>query len=312
MQTGPACYQIAPSRSITVTGPLLPWQRRFVVAKEEQVNSPGIAQPVISGQEVGLRLFTMEPLAELTFLELDIQPVGTLLYNAGDPVPTVDAVQSSPFPLKDWTPIKARATWYLPGGKGTRSFDFDIGNGVVITTPPTNKVDVDILVPSEVGLDLIPIPDNFVPLRDAGTRFATQVQCKATCVRSPALSRPRFSQLVFLDGATEAGSIGASVRLVPYVSRVRVLAGESPPRDPLVAGDIVAEFSTDVMERPQGTPLDPISDLFPVFPIDFPTTTPHASIDLPVPMPNANVVRVRMVNAARRANVIVVQDIMGL
>lgn len=310
MQIGPSCYNVAPQRTITVTGPFLPWQRRFVVAKQEQVNSPGIAQLVISGQEVGERLFTMEPLKELTFLELDIKPVGTVLYNAEEPVPTVNTVQGAPFPLRDWTPVKARATWYLPGGQVTRSFDFDIGNGVVITTPPTNKVDIDILVPSEEGLDLIPIPDDFVPLRTAGTRFATQVQCKATCVRSPAISRPRFTQLVYLPGDVPAGSVGASVNLMPYASRVRVLAGEIANSSALVIGDIVAEFSVDVVERVQGAALNPISALMPVFPIDFQTA--HTSLDLAIPQSEANVVRVRNINPAKRANVIVMQDIIGI
>lgn len=310
MQIGPACYNIAPSRAITVTGPFLPWQRRYVVAKEEQVNSPGIAQPVVSGQEIGLRLFTMEPLSELTFLELDIMPIGTILYNASDPVPTVNAVQSAPFPLRDWTPAKARATWRVPGGDTTRSFDFDIGNGVVITTPPTNKVDVDLLVPSEQGLFDVPIPDGFVPLRDAGTRFATQVKCKATCVRSPAFSRPRFTQLVYLPGDAVAGSVGASVNLMPYATRVRVLAGEVPPSSALAVGEIVAQFSVDVMERAQGAALDPISALMPVFPIDFPTA--HESLEVQVPQSEANVVRVSLTNPAKRANVVVVQDIAGI
>ncbi len=312
MQVGPSCYQLAPSRSISVTGPLFPWQNEFQVAMQEQVNSPAISQVVRSGPEVGERLFTMAPLSETSWIELDIRPRGTRFF-AADGESTVDEIASVD-PIRNiWTPVKARATYQALGGE-MRQFDFDVGVGVTIQVPPTNKVDVDLLVPKEEGIDEL-INTGAAPAVQAAAlrllRFATTVSCKATCVQyGNPVARPRYTQLYYLDGSVSAGSTGAQAKLQHDTGAVQILASPFAGGPVLALGDIVARFKLEIVTLPQGTAIDPFSSLFPFFDIPFvPASTISVSENVPVPRSHSNAVRVRTPIPAVRANVLVVQEL---
>lgn len=309
MKVGPACYQIAPSRSISVTGPLFPWQNCFQIAKQQQVNAPGIAQVVRSDVETGERLFTMEPLPEVTWMELDIRPAGTVFFDEGDEV-TVDDIASANPILNFWAPIKVRVSYQALGSE-IRHFDCDVGVGSTIPVPPTNRVDVDLLVPCEDGIDEIIASGAAPPVPAAqlrNRRFATTVSCKATVVHSPnPVARPKYTNLYYLDPGQDAGSVGAQAKLQEYTGRVQIIAGRWPPAGlPLTPGDTEAFYRVEPVELPQGVSPEPPPLPFGIFPIPF-TTNGNLSERADVPRPFANVVRVR--TGTRIQNAIVSQEL---
>lgn len=317
MQIGPGCYEVCPAREISVNGPLFPWQNEYEVAKQEEVNSPATAQPVRSGPNVGRRLFTMDPMRELSWWEVDIRPKATVVFGNIGPGPvtpvTVDDVASANPILKGWTPVKVKVTYQETSGE-VRSFIADVGTGVTISVPPTNKIDVDILVPREDGIQEIIDSGSAPPVQAEILRqlfFATTVSCKATCVTSPGLSRPRLTNLYFLDGSSVAGTAGFQTKLQAYASRVQIYAAPFAGGPALAAGDIIARFLREFVQTTQGVaPIDPLAGLFPFFDIPILTTVPLAlSEHMDIPRSLANVVRVRTANAAVRASVLVSQEL---
>lgn len=299
MQIGPGCFTVAPARAIAVTGPAFPWKRDYVTKKQELVLSPGINNPVRSDQIVGQRLFTMEPLNASSWFQLDIVPLGTIFYQDGDPVPTEDDIAGAPSVLKRWTPAKVRITYYLAGG-AIRQCDIDVGSGVSVAVPPTNKVDVDVLVWSDAGPTPQELVDSFFAPAAAGalvnTRFATKISCKATCVTyADAVPRIQCSQLVYLDSTPGPPSgIGAQVIIPSAATNVQLkvtnLLGVA-----VVPGQIRAVFRTEDTTVPQNVapPVSPVNVGWPETAIDLILVESGAfSLETPIPGDFANVVRI--------------------
>lgn len=317
MQIGPGCFTVAPARAIAVTGPAFPWKRDYVTKKQELVNSPGINNPVRSDELVGRRLFTMEPLNSSSWMELDIVPLGTIFYQEGDPVPTEDDIASAPDVLKRWTPAKARVTYYLAGG-AIRQCDFDIGAGVTVAIPPTNKVDIDLLVWSDAGPTPQELIDSFFAPDTAGglvnTRFATKVSAKCTCINyASELPPPKFTQLAYLDSTPGPPSgVGAQIPLQSGASSVQ-LKVSNLLGVPLVAGQIRANFRLEDTNVPQNVtpPMSPVNVSWPETPIDLILVESGAfNFDTPVPRSFANVVRVSNdPTISTSANVVIDQTI---
>lgn len=274
---------------------------------QELDNAPWLSQLVVSNERMGVRLFTMEPLSSgATWMELDIQPAGTLLFGDNplvlDEVPNIDQVVSTTPVLKGWTPAKAQVTYALAGGDA-RTVRFDIGNGVTVRIPPTNRVEADLLVWSDEDLDEVVAPPNVGTLR--GIDFATTVSCKATAVPSGSeRPLPRFTQCVYLPGA-DVTNRNAQVKLENQVDAVQIYASAVGALD-LVIGDITAAYRTEITDVPVGLP-DGLSGMFPLSIIDFDTA--HVSRLVPVPHSHANVVRLANTAGNKNANVIVVQEI---
>ena len=301
MQIGPGCFTVAPARAIAVTGPAFPWKRQYVTKKQELDLSPGIVSSSRSDEFVGRRLFTMEPINQSSWFQLDIAPLGTIFFQDGDPIPTEDEIASAPSVLKNWTPVKARITYYLAGGT-VRQCDIDIGSGVSVAVPPTTKVDIDLLVWSDQG----PTPeelvaDSFAPGTASAlvnTRFATKVSAKATCVTyADGIPKLQCSQLVYLDSDNLAASgIGAQVPIPPGATSVQLhvsnLAGIAVP---IVPGQIRAQFRTEDTTVPQNSlpPASPTNAGWPAENIDIvPTVSGDAeSAEVPIPGSFANVIR---------------------
>lgn len=307
MQMGPACYSVAPARSISASGPVFPWQNEYEVAYQEENNSPGIDQVVKTSALVGERLFTMEPLGNLTWMELDIQPLATILFGGVTLDVDVDQVAGAIPLLKEWTRAKVRVYYQVTSGQ-VRTFDADIGTGVVITVPPTNKVEVDLLIPREEGIDEIIATSAAPPVQGAGLRdlkFATTVNCKCTCVSSPSFSPARYTELHYLDNEEESGTDGQLVKLQRYASRVQCLATALTGTPALAVGDVVARYVTALV----ATGPDALGGLFPNFTIPF--LTPNTTEILQIPKPYANAVRVTAPGSAKhvQANVVVSQEL---
>jgi hypothetical protein len=288
---------------------MFPWQTKYRIAKQEVSNAPWINQQVVSDQESGRRLFTMEPIKFAGWFELDIQPQGTTLFGDNplipDAVPTLDRVVSGPEVLKNWTPAKARVIYTLASGE-TRVVRFDIGSGVTVRLPPTNHVEVDLLVWSEEDLDEVIAPPTAAVLRGQ-VNFGTTVSCKATVVPfGSEIPKPRWVQVYYIPG-NDVTNRQVQVPLENQVDAVQMYAAAIPPSAAdLVIGDIAAGFRTEVTDQPRGLP-DALSSAFPLAPIDF--DTPHMSRRAEVPHSNANVVRVVMADPAKFANVFVMQEI---
>lgn len=215
MQIGPACYSIAPASKVSVQGRFQPFQNNLVVARQENNNPPAQFEEVVSNPGTGRRLFTMEPLKEATYMVLDIRPTGTVVYNtANQETVTISDIAGSG---SRWTPAKARITWQEAGG-ATQTVDVDINSGIFFSVPPTNQVDVDLLVPDEDGLTealnsgALPAPAFWIPARNPGVeglRFGTSVTCKATCVSSPSGKRACITRRVFLnDDSVNQSNVG--------------------------------------------------------------------------------------------------------
>ena len=313
MQVGPGCYTVAPARSISVRGPMFPWQRRYRIAMQEVANAPWFDQTVRSSAQVGRRLLTMEAeRGPLSWMEVDIQPAGTILFgdNAllSDEVPTLDGVVSVPAVLKGWSPAKVQLLYHLASGE-TRVVRFDIGNGVTLRIPPTHHVEGDLLVWDDEGLDEVVAPPQPTAVLRGRVNFATTVSCKVTAVRSGSeIPRMRFTQLVYLPGADQ----DLRNAQVPLENQVDIVQLYASPEDPspggdLVIGDIAAIFRTETTDTPQGTPADGLSAVFPQIAIDWDSA--HMSRRTEVPHPQANCVRLQMTDATKSANVIVSQEI---
>ncbi len=317
MQIGPGCFTVAPARAIAVTGPAFPWKREYVTKKQELDVSPSIVSTARSDEFVGRRLFTMEPINSSSWFQLDIVPLGTIFFEDGDPIPTEDQIASAASVLKNWTPAKARITYYLAGGS-IRQCDVDIGAGVSVAVPPTNKVDVDILVWSDAG----PTPAEMVAADFApdtaaalvNTRFATKVSCKATCVQyADAIPRIKCSQLVYLDSTPGVASgVGAQINIPPAATSVQLhvsnLLGV-----PIVPDQVRAQFRAEDATVPQNIlpPMTPVLVGWPAEDIEIvPNTVGGESANVPIPGAFYNVVRVSNdPTITTSANVVVSFDI---
>jgi hypothetical protein len=288
---------------------MFPWQQLYRVAMQEVVNAPWFEQVVQSSPDVGRRLFTMEPIKNSSRFEIDIQPLGTTLYGDNtlipEDTPTLDTVVSGPRVLKTWTPAKALVTYYLASGQ-TRSVRFDIGNGVTVGIPPTNKVDVDLLVWDDENIDEIPAPESSSVLREK-VRFATTVSCKATCVPySSSFPKARFTQVVFLPGGSADNAV--QIPLEPQADAVQILASAVVgSASDLVIGDILALYQTNFTDLPQGVAPDALSAAMPTSVIDFDTA--HVSRRVAVPHSHANVVRLAITDPEKASNVTISQEI---
>ena len=314
MKIGPAGYTVAPARAIAVQGPLFPWQTQYRIAKQEQVDSPWLNQLVRSDMETGWRLFTMEPQQESYWFELDIRPLGTEIFgDSVNPVvdlptavPTVDDVAGSRAQLRTWTPAKARVLYPLAGGT-MRELRFDINTGVTVAIPPTNKVEVDLLVWADEGIDDIPSPNG-----DAnafrGVRFATLVSCKATLVQyANPVAKPRWTQLVYINPAS-ANRGTSQIPLIENAGTVVIDAGAVDPGINLAPGDVRAFMRNEFVVTPPTVLPDVLSVSSAQFPIDF--DTGHNSKHVPIPGSQANVVRVEALNAGvSEFNAAVIQEI---
>ena len=223
-----------------------------------------------------------------------------------------DIVGVNPF-LKAWTPVKVRVTYQTNAGN-LNTFDADVGTGVTLQVPPTNKVDVDVLVPLRAGIQELIDNGSAPPLQGAALAlldFATTVICKATCVAyGNPVAKPRYTDLVYIDNQVPAGTNGVALKLQPYASNVQLLATAFAGSGALVIGDIDATLRFEVVKLPQGTAIDTLSALFPRFNIPF-IGSPDVSEKVDIPRPHANVVRVQSggLVVPKRANVLVSQEL---
>ena len=227
MQIGPSCYQPAPARQISVEGLWFPYQNNLLIARQQEVyaGSPeDLVETEYGDTATGRRLFTMPPMDQSSWIELDIRPVGTIFNN---PVewgePTVPNVSTG----VKWTPARARITWTEQGGS-MQSIDVDIGAGTNFAVPPTNQVWVDLLVPDPDGLEQVIIPPT-IPFENLSqVKYFTTVSCKATCVSSPGANRACLTRLLYLGNDALPFGVRSQVTTVPRGTKsVEVFVGQS-------------------------------------------------------------------------------------
>ena len=93
----PSCYDPAPARQIIIEGRFNPWQNDGVVVAQRFENTPAIIElpTSVPGQFSGRRLYSMDPLAQATWMQVDVRAIATRLYRSSDPMPTVDQINGS-------------------------------------------------------------------------------------------------------------------------------------------------------------------------------------------------------------------------
>jgi len=239
MQIGPSCYQPAPGREISVRGLWYPYQNDLIVARQQEVfagNPDEFVESEDGPTSSGRRLFTMPPLDESSWMEVDIRPQGTIFNNEVEFGPPTSANVSTGV---KWTPARARITWTEQGG-AQQSVDVDIGAGTNFVVPPTNQVWVDLLVPNPDTLENVPVPSTIPPDVLAMVEYITTVSCKVTCVSSPGGNRACLTRLIYL-GQDALRPSGPSPTRAQFVmaprgcKEVSVFIGQSGPGGP--AGD---------------------------------------------------------------------------
>lgn len=263
MLVGPACYSPAPARQISVNGILNPFQNRKIIARQAKRNTPQSSATIFDPDDsTGDRLYTMDPLTDQTYLVLDIRPVGTVLFSDGEPIPPTNTVNGG----FRYTFATARVTWIEAGG-AVQCVDVDIGAGTVFTVPPTNIVDVDLLIPDPQGIDQIPVPEGF----DRDQRFATTVSCKATCVRSPTPTQPTTQSCVYVQGDEDFGAVGQQIPIPRGADSVQIFSapavGHGLPVDE--PENTIASFGVEPVPLAPGAAIPPPFDTWPTQQVGF-------------------------------------------
>lgn len=253
MQLGPACYSVGGSRSLSVSGRFNPWQNNLVMARQQAVLDAQPDRRVQTDMEGGRRLFTMEPLAQTYWMNVDVFPEGSLLFLAGDPVPTESQIAGG----VKYTVAQLRVTWTEAPSR-QRTLDVDIGAGVSLTFPPTNQLSMDLLVPNPEFQQTRPDQDNKTSVRppfdSTAFNFASTITAKATCVYSPGVTRARLTRRIYLDGITGGTRDAREIELPRGARTVLIEGAPGVASAPLVPGDIVA-WMTTAFVPPVGPPV---------------------------------------------------------